>query len=352
MTKLCTFMLLLLFSLSCRADELPSRLSSPQVAEVLQHLMESLNDYVFPETGAALKKEIQAHRPQYLSMADPKALAARITDDLRAVGHDHHLEVSYGDEMGFRENPTIEQKRQAHALDVTRGYGVRAARRLPGNIGYIDLAYFPDDPKAGSAITAAMQIISGTDSLIVDLRRNGGGGPASTVFLSYFFDEPTQLSSVEERKNGQVQERQKWTMPYVPGQRYSRNPLYILTSHHTWSAAELCAYDLKTRKRATLVGEVTGGAANSSSGLISLGHGFVALIPNGQTRSPITHTNWEGKGVEPDVATSAVDALIVAYTLALKSSKPGVDSEELAKERQHAIQDPRSALAEELTGSQ
>ena len=49
-----------------------------------------------------------------------------------------------------------------------------------------------------------------------------------------------------------------------------------------------------------------------------MGYGFAALIPNGQTRSPITHTNWEGTGVEPDVVTNASDALIVVYKVALK----------------------------------
>jgi len=74
------------------------------------------------------------------------------------------------------------------------------------------------------------------------------------------------------------------------------------------------------------------------------------LIPNGQTKSPITHTNWEGTGVEPDVATNASEALIVAYKLALKDAKSRVESAELTKERQLASQDPQAALAEELTG--
>lgn len=350
MTRLCTLMVVLPLALNCWAEGRPPEVTPQQVDQILNHLSEGLSDYVFPETAAELKNHLQTHRSEYRALTDRKALATRLTNDLRAVGHDKHLEVSYGDEMGFGKEPTPEELRQAHAVDAARGYGVRSARRLPGNIGYMDLAYFSGDNTAGAAIAAAMQIVSGTDALIVDLRRNGGGGPASTVLLSYFFAEPTQLSSVVERKNGQEHERQKWTMPYVSGGPYIGRPVYILTSHHTWSAAELCAYDLKTRKRATLVGEITGGAANSSSGLISLGNGFSALIPNGQTKSPITHTNWEGVGVEPDVVTNASEALIVAYKLALKDAKSSVESEELSKERQLALQDPQAALAEELTG--
>jgi hypothetical protein len=349
MTKACTLTVVLLFALNAWTQERPAALTPQHVDEIVSNLEESLNNYVFPETAAALKRELQAHRSEYRVMSDSKALAKRLTNDLRAVGRDKHLEVNYGDEMGFKKDPTPEELQRAHMVDAAKDYGVRSARRLPGNIGYIDIAYFSWDPEAGSAIAAAMRIVGGTDALIVDLRRNGGGGPASTVLLSYFFGEPTQLSSVVERMNGQIQERQKWTMPYIPGRPYTDKTVYILTSHHTWSAAELCAYDLKTRKRATVVGEPSGGAANSSSGLISLGYDFAALIPNGQTRSPITHTNWEGTGVQPDVVTTASDALIVAYKLALKEAKRSVESEELTKERQLALEDPKAALAEEIT---
>jgi C-terminal processing protease CtpA/Prc len=187
----------------------------------------------------------------------------------------------------------------------------------------------------------------------VDLRRNGGGsGETATALLSYCFEEPTQLSSIVERKNGQPLERQMWTMPYVAGPRYLGKPVFVLTSLHTHSAAEQCAYDLKNTHRATIVGERTGGAANSSTGEIALGYGFSAYIGNGQARSPITHTNWEGTGVEPDVATIASDALVAAYKLALTDAKPSLQSEELTKERQLALQDPQAALAEEITGFQ
>jgi hypothetical protein len=44
--------------------------------------------------------------------------------------------------------------------------------------------------------------------------------------------------------------------------------------------------------------------------------------------------------------------LVAAYKLALTDAKPGVDSEELTKERQLALQDPPAALAEEISGFQ
>jgi hypothetical protein len=353
MIKLCTITLILLLALHCLAQERPAAVMPQQVDDLVDHLLSGLGDYVFPEVAEKLQSHIRAHRSEYRAISDPSALAARLTEDLRAVGRDNHLTVSFGEELGVQKEPTPAEKQHAHAFDLANGHGIRSGRRLPGNIGYIDLAYFSPDSDAGTALAATMQLVSGTDALIVDLRRNGGGsGETATALLSYFFEEPTQLSSIVERKNGQPLERQMWTMPYVAGPRYLGKPVFVLTSHHTHSAAEQCAYDLKNTHRATIVGERTGGAANSSTGEIALGYGFSAYIGNGQARSPITHTNWEGTGVEPDVATIASDALVAAYKLALTDAKPSLQSEELTKERQLALQDPQAALAEEITGFQ
>ena len=350
MTKFNAVTLILLLALYCRAEERPP-VTLQQVDEIVDHLLSGLGDYVFPEVAEKLQSQIRTHRSEYRAISDSNALAAKLTEDLRTLGRDNHLTVSFGEELGVLKEPTPAEKEHAHAFDLANGHGIRSGRRLPGNIGYVDLAYFSPDPDAGTALAAAMQLVSGTDALILDLRRNGGGSSGTvTALLTYFFEEPIQLSSIVGRKNGQTLERQQWTMPYAAGLRYLGKPVFVLTSLHTHSAAEQCAYDLKNTHRATVVGEHTGGAANSSTGEIALGYGFSAYIGNGQARSPITHTNWEGTGVEPDVATTASDALIAAYKLALKDVKPSLESEELTKERQLAVQDPQAALAEEMAG--
>jgi hypothetical protein len=351
-TKLCMFTLALLLALGCQAEaQHPAAITSRQADEIVDHLLSSLTDYVFPEVAEKLQGQIRMHRSEYRAINDPNALAARLTEDLRAVGHDHHLAVKFGEELAEFKAPTPAEQEHSHAFDLANGHGIRSARRLPGNIGYLDLAYFSPDADTGTALAAAMQLVSGTDALILDLRRNGGGsGEAVTALLSYFFDEPIQLTSKIERKNDQSMERQKWTMPYVAGPRYSDNPVFVLISLHTHSAAEQCAYDLKNTHRATIVGERTAGDANGSSGEIALGSHFSAFIPNSQPRSPITHSNWQGTGVEPDVATPAPEALLAAYKLALKNSKSSVESDALTKERQLALQDPQAALAEEIDG--
>jgi retinol-binding protein 3 len=326
-------------------------LTPAQVDEIVDHLQAAVQNYVFPDIATKLQEEIKEHRAQYRTISDPTALAERLTSDMRAVGNDYHLAVTFSEGLAVRKDLTPEENQHAHAFDRASGYGARSARRLPGNIGYIDLAYFSPDPDAGVAIAATMQLIAGTDVLILDLRRNGGGsGETETALISYFFGDSTQLSSVVEQVDGKIQERQHWTTPYLQGPRYLGKPVFILTSNHTHSAAEVLVYDLKNMHLATTVGERTSGEATSATGEIDLGYHFSTFIPNGQLISPITHGNYNRIGVQPNVPTAPTDALVTAYTLALKEARWNVDSDELKKERASAIQDPKAALLEEIEG--
>ena len=65
-----------------------------------------------------------------------------------------------------------------------------------------------------------------------------------------------------------------------------------------------------------------GGGANPGHHVL-LGHGMVAFIPTGRAINPITGTNWEGTGVEPDIKVSAGDALGAAERL-VHRRRPGL----------------------------
>ncbi len=46
---------------------------------------------------------------------------------------------------------------------------------------------------------------------------------------------------------------------------------------------------------------------------------FYLFIPFAGSRNPITNTNWEGVGIQPDIEVAEVDALKTANLLALKA---------------------------------
>ena len=59
---------------------------------------------------------------------------------------------------------------------------------------------------------------------------------------------------------------------------------------------------------------------------------FLAFIPVGMARNPITKTNWEGTGVTPDIKCDPMEALKIAQTIALKKlleTATGEDAERL-----------------------
>jgi C-terminal processing protease CtpA/Prc len=112
--------------------------------------------------------------------------------------------------------------------------------------------------------------------------------------------------------------REFFTTADVEGRRFGKEkPVYVLVSNRTFSAAEEFTYNLKNLKRATIAGETTGGGAHPG-GVRRITDHFGIWLPNGRAINPITKTNWEGTGIEPDIAVDAARALEAAHLDALK----------------------------------
>lgn len=278
--------------------------------------------YVFPAAAKQAETLLLRERAAGgLEQADSVAFASRLTELLQQATQDKHVRVRYSerplpaDDAGAP--PSAEelayQERQLKAVN----YGVEKVERLPGNIGYIDLRNFHPVSLAAPALSAAMNLVAHTDALIVDLRQNGGGDPAAVAWMtSYLLDERTHLNSFWWREGERTE--QFWTHDFVPGPRYGgKKPVYVLTAKRTFSGAEEFSYNLKNLKRATLVGETTGGGAHPG-GVVRLAPHFGVFVPAGRAINPITQANWEGTGVEPDRRVPAAQALVEAQRLALK----------------------------------
>jgi hypothetical protein len=108
-----------------------------------------------------------------------------------------------------------------------------------------------------------------------------------------------------------------WTMPYVPGPKAVNADLYILTSSRTFSGAEEFTYNMKNLKRATVIGETTGGGAHPTEPMI-VQQDFILRVPFARAINPVSKTNWEGTGVAPDITVPAAEAFDRAYVLAVE----------------------------------
>ena len=238
-------------------------------AEVIDGVLQRLNDsYVFPEIATQMEKAIRerVQKKEYDRITEGAAFAEALTTHLQAVSKDKHLRVVYSPTprppapAGQQDSP--EERSRHQRIQALRNFGFEKIERLPGNIGYLEVRGFFDPAQAGEKAAAAMTFLADTDALIIDLRRNGGGLPEMVAVLcSYLFDsEPVHLNSLYWRPQDTTQ--QFWTLPYVPGRRYVGKDVYVLTSKRTFSGAEEFAYNLKNLKRATLIGETTGGGAH------------------------------------------------------------------------------------------
>ena len=290
---------------------------------VIEGAIRALNaNYVFPEVAQKMEQALRARmqRKEYDAITSARTLAHTLTQHLQAVSRDKHLRVNYHFEQQPEFNPNEEpeaERARRQAFQRQANFGFARVERLRGNIGYIDLRGFMDAEAGSETVAATMNLLADTDALIFDLRQNGGGQPEMVALISsYLFDHSTHLNDIYSRPENNT--REFWTQTNVPGKKYLDKEVYVLTSRYTFSAGEEFTYNLKNLKRATIVGEVTGGGAHPTRPHRIDAH-FSIGVPFARAINPITKTNWEGTGVQPDVVVPREQAQHVAHSAALKS---------------------------------
>jgi retinol-binding protein 3 len=312
---------------------------------VIQGVVRRIQEgYVFPNKASEMARAVQAkvRRGGYDSIVSAQAFAARLTQDLRAVSHDRHLEVAYvakgvRDEVPDAE-PTAAEKKERAVYARRTNWGFERVERLSGNVGYLEIRSFDFDPAGvDSTLTAAMNFLANTDALIVDVRRNGGGDPLIVAAVcSYLMPPNTLINKFYWRPQNRWDE---FRTKRVTGKYYgTTRPVYVLTSDGTFSGAEEFAYDIQTQKRGEVVGDTTGGGAHPG-GMRRVTEQFGVWVPAGRAVNPVTGKNWEGTGVIPDVPVAADDALRTAHLRALNRILAGEKDPEVRTRLQQVIEE-------------
>jgi carboxyl-terminal processing protease len=186
-------------------------------------------------------------------------------------------------------------------------------------------------------IDAAYTGIAGRDTsaLIIDLRENAGGAFAVRPLVEHLVSTPFTAGVFVSRKWNashrgppgpaaardlptwkgwsittfwaDVQQNALTAIGFEPVEPVFAGPVYVLTSRHTASAAELATDALRSTKRALIVGEKTAGEMLSQK-IFDIPGGFQLSLPIADYYS-VDYGRIEGRGIDPDIETDAADAL-------------------------------------------
>ena len=265
-------------------------------------------NYVFPERSEDLCQSLADHHANgdYNQITDPKTFCEQLTQHLREVVNDKHIQVLLPGDMPDIRRRLMKKRGERNKMAKP---GLTNVEILLGNIGYINIAMFNPLYDSADKINGAMQFVKNTDALIIDLRRcRGGSGDSANFLLSYFFDSEVSLTLLETyfRPQNHTFQCQTTKTPF----KYTK-PIYALTSGFTGSCGEHFAFALMIHKKATLVGTTTAGLAHPVA-FIGLDTGILFKVPIGRTYNPETGEDWEGTGVSPDISCSEDNALTEA----------------------------------------
>jgi len=312
------------FNLSAQQKNEVELINTEEKKELIRLLCNRLDSvYLYPENVSKIRKYLNKKivHGDYTYYKTNTDFAIQLDKDLKYITNDKHMGLVYDPKKS--EEMIKEPNKNYYTSEVLedlreKNFEFRELKILDGNVGYLDLREFCPVKYAGETAIAAMNFLANCNAIIIDLRNNGGGDDNMVQFLlSYFLDADIQFATSYNRFTNSYYTSQ--TLAYVPGKKLYNTPLYLLTSKSTFSGAEAFSYYLKFMKRATLIGENTGGGENPVE-IQVLHKNYIAYIPAVKIINSISKTNirWETIGVKPDIQTDSKDAFYIAQTKALE----------------------------------
>ena len=293
--------------------------------KAIHRLSKLMNDfYVYPEVAKKTEDHLLAQLKEghFDQFENDEGFADALTESVQSINKDKHMRIRVNRPYEAPENTPermIEERLDRINRSRKGNSGFSNIKILEGNVGYLDLRGFAGLENGKAVADAYMKLMSRTDAVIIDLSKNGGGSPRMVQYLcSYFFDQKLHLNSLYWREGDETEEF--WTLDEVGGVKMPDVPLFVMTSSRTFSGAEEFSYNMQTQKRATLVGQTTGGGANPG-GTRRINDNLSVFIPTGRAINPITKTSWEGVGVIPEVETTVEETLDKTHKLAQKAAE-------------------------------
>jgi len=361
--------LLIHFSLLAQSEEKAPPNLQNEIIEELSSLIKK--EYVLEEIGIKMADKLSELKDKPKDEMASDEFIAMINQELRSVYMDKHLGIvsperfkQFQEMFGLEEEDQYNQsqghhnqkedhhgqpEKSDHKEDHSNSHNAHdkpSANELNGsrginrdgrtNIGLVKLSRFNGTEKGLQNMKQLFTSFIGVDVVIIDLRNCKGGDADMVKALSgYFFNQPTYLVSTISRKDekGNREVRERWSVVNELSEQFSNIPLYIMTSMQTFSAAESFSFGLQLTKRATIVGENTGGGGHMNT-FFALPGGYGASISVGRTFDGKTDKGFQGTGVQADIQVEADHAF--AKTLAIiQASRTTELAFDASKEKVH-----------------
>jgi C-terminal processing protease CtpA/Prc len=266
---------------------------------------------------------LDALRTGFADRHDPLTAETCAQVAAAAQQHSRHLILSFdptGTALPDRDRATgwpLDDEAEVRA----RAAAVTEVRRVPvdggGHASIIRIDGLESLSIAQPYLDAAFTLTRGARRVVLDLRGNGGGDPATVAYIcGWLLDadpahsDPAYGTSVplsEVHYRGHI--RQWWSTPFPTDRRAPGDvPVDVLISDATFSSGEALAYHLQARGRVRVIGQRSRGGADHVT-LVQLTATTTGQVPEGYVVDTVSGGNWEGTGVRPDVECPAPDAL-------------------------------------------
>jgi hypothetical protein len=188
----------------------PAPATPAEYATAIETLAGKLEaSYLDPKVGRQYATLLRANAATYAQITDPRALAKRVTDDLRALHPDNHLRVALGGPDGPPGGPGPRRVRiggpggaggpgPAPGPGGLRPQAIEDPKWIAPGVAYIKFNMFDGSAETLATLEAFMKDHLDAKAIIFDARTHRGGGMAEMdVILPYLYAEPTRLVSMD-----------------------------------------------------------------------------------------------------------------------------------------------------------
>ena len=196
-----------------------------------------------------------------------------------------------------RDNETLdfEIKRENVTVNPVEG------EVLENNIGYIEFSSFDENTAEGFKSKFEELKNQGIQSLIIDLRNNGGGIVDEALEIAGYIADKDSVLLYEVNKDNEEEVKKSENEPII------NMPIVILTNENTASSSEILAGALKDLGKAKIVGTKTYGKGVIQQ-ILSLPDGSGIKITSEKYLTP-NKTEINKVGITPDEVVELPDTV-------------------------------------------